>query len=249
MNSMDRTLDAKFLILSPNESDRKRLNTLVEMEYCEIYIIENYKLIAPLVKQMEKVILVIDYNSVQIQGDFNLFIGELIDESADQIMKVIAVNAPENSSHHEKILYCNSQYLESDDNVIKLIQELNVWGQRNYIRFGNSLSRIAFFRIKLKDHWRTGVIHDISASGMSCSFDKYSDLELNELDTEIQLCISERIFSLTGKFLVRRSFKTNNIFVIVFSRKKTHETIRSLNSIVYALTRETTLNKIRKIVP
>ncbi len=243
---MNRTLDAKFLILSPNDQARIRLQELIDREYCEIYIINNVRIISPLLNQLEKVILVL--NSAQITEDLKLFIGDLISEHDGKIIKIISVDAPENILTHDKILHCSSSYLQNDDNVIKLINELNVWGSRNYIRFGNSGSRIAFFRMKFRNSWRTGVIHDISASGMSCSFDKHNDIELNEMNTEIELCISDRIFSLTGKFLIRRSFKNNNMFVLVFSKKKASHNILSLNSIIYTLTRENTLKKIRKLV-
>ena len=245
---MDKTIDAKIFVVSPGNENRKRILSLIERELCEIYIIEDYRIILPLISQLEKSIVILDFNTLEKSVDINGFLKELLLGSDLKLNKILTVDSPPNLISDNKIMNYDSEYIRSDDNVLAIVNELNLWGQRNYIRFGSKDSRIAVFRMKIKNNWRTGVIHDISASGMSCSFDKHSDIEIDELSTDIELYIKDRIFSLTGSFLIRRTFKTKNLFVLIFSRKKSQENIRNLNSILYKLTMEYISEKIRKLV-
>jgi len=245
---MNKTLDAKFFVVSPDDVTRKRIGSLVTRELCEIYIIENYRIIQSLISQLEKCILILDFNTLERSIDVNGFLQELLQTCGGKLIRILTVDPPPGIISHDKLINYESGFIRSDSNVLTIVNELNIWGQRNYIRFGNKNSRIAVFRMKIKNNWRTGVIHDISASGMSCSFDKHSDIEIDEHSTDIELNIEDRIFSLTGSFLIRRTFKTANLFILIFSRKRSKENIRSLNSIIYKLTTESIAEKIRKLV-
>lgn len=245
---MDRTLDAKFFVCTQNKESLTKIESLIQREFCEVYIINNYRILHSLFKHFEKLILVLDFNTVEFDSDISPFLQKLIEECSEKLIQIITVDAPEKLFIHKKIINYSFDFLNKNENILKIIADLNIWGHRNYIRFGNNGSRIAFFRINLDNQWRTGVIHDISALGMSCSFDKHNEIVPNEFDTDIELCIKDKIFSLTGKFLIRRTFKNTNMFVLVFSRKKSPKTIKSLNSIIYNLTLEHTRGKIRKLV-
>lgn len=246
---MNKTIDAKFFILAPNEEDRIRINKLVEDELCEMYILDNHEIIIPLLSQLDKCILVIDRNTAsQMSGFPESMLIDIIQACGEALISIIIVGTPENLPEHEKIYSYRESYLKNNQNILNIIDDLNIWGHRHYIRFGNKESRIAFFRMKFAGNWRTGVIHDISASGMSCSFDKYYDIEIDEHTTAIELCIKDKIFHLTGSFLIRRTFKNSNMFVLIFSRKRSNDNIQSLNSIIYHLTRDHILELIGKLV-
>ena len=245
---MNKTIDAKFFILSNNALYKKRIDKVIEEEKCEIYNLDSHTIIKPLFLLTEKSILVIDDQHNLINQITETFILNLIETLQNKLIKVIFLGTSTKRIFHEKVRYYEHDYIVEDKNILQIIEELNVWGPRNYIRFGNKDSRIAVFRMKFSDNWRTGVIHDISASGMSCSFDKHDDININENSTEIELCIKDRIFHLAGSFLIRRTFKNMNTFVLVFSRKRSTENIQNLNSIIYNLTRENIIDKISKFV-
>jgi len=245
---MLKIIDAKIFVLSPDSQSRKRIETVISKEKSEVYILENHTIIKPLLMQYDKNILVIDIDNSQLTRDLNDYVLDIITSVQNKLIKIIIVGDCGQFIKNEKVLYLDRSEIIRDENILSIIDDLNIWGQRNFIRFGSHISRIAYFRMKFKESWRTGVIHDISASGMSCSFDKYSEINLDENSTSIEICIKEKIFSLSGSFLIRRTFKNSNMFVIVFSRKRSSENIKSLNSIIYNLSREDVLDNVRKLV-
>ena len=245
---MMKTIDAKFFILSPDRKSRDRIDSVISNEVCEIYSLENHEIVGDVLSQFDKSVLVLESSNINIKNQLNSFITGLIENYNKNIIKIIIVGTPDKILENEKFLYVELEDLISDENIYGIIEKLNIWGPRNYIRFGNKASRIAFFRMKIKNKWRTGVIHDISASGMSCSFDKHTDINIDENSTKIELCIKDKIFFLSGSFLIRRTFKNTNMFVLVFSRKRSNENIKNLNSIIFKLTRDYVEHKISKFV-
>jgi len=245
---MLRIIDAKIFVLSTDSQSRNRINAVIKKENNEVYILENHAIVKSLLMQFVKNILVIDIDNFLLSQDLNEYVQDVISSLQEKLIKIIIVGNCAQNIKNEKILYLDSSDIISDDNVLSIIDNLNIWGPRNFIRFGSSVSRIAYFRMKFKHNWRTGVIHDISASGMSCSFDKHCEINPDENSSSIEICIKEKIFSLSGSFLIRRTFKNSNMFVIVFSRKRSPENIRNLNSIIYNLSREAVLDKVRKLV-
>lgn len=244
---MNKTLDAKFLIAYPNVENRKRIQSLIDRELCEIFIIDDYTIFRSLLLQLEKSILVLDFNTLKISDNINDLLTELLEACGSRLLKILTIDSPSEIISHKKILNYKSDFIRNDQNIIDIVNGLGVWGPRNYIRLGNKSSRIALFRMKNDNNWRTGVIHDISASGMSCSFDKYSDININAISSDIEVCIKDQIFHLTGNFLLRRTFKATNTFVLVFSRKKSIENVQNLNSIIYRLTMDSILEKIKNL--
>ncbi|MBI9100136.1 MAG: hypothetical protein JEY91_16765 [Spirochaetaceae bacterium] len=234
---MNKTIDAKFFIISPDEKSKERIQKVIYNEICEIYIVENIQNIKPLLLRLDKLILVIDSNTFSDSENLESFILDIINSCGNKLLYLISIDYP-GDINHDKILSFKSDYLKSDQNVVNEIDKLDIWGPRSYIRLGHKVSRTAFFRMKINNIWRTGVVHDISASGMSCSFDHHEQININEQTTAIEICIKERIFHLSGTFLIRRTFKNSNMFVLIFSQRKNRENIQNLNSVIYTLTRQ-----------
>lgn len=244
---MNKVLDAKFFVLSPDEQNRAKIKNLIKKEICEIYILEKPELIKPIISRFKKSILVLSSHPEESSGNYTNFVLDLINSCAENLLKIIIIGDSGKKITHERILNLERNQLENNYEVMNIIDSLDIKGFRNYIRLGYKNSRIAFFRMNLNNEWRTGVIHDISAAGMSCSFDQHRDISPDENSRVIELSIKDRIFRLSGNFLIRRTFKNNNIFVIVFTRRNNMENIKSLKSIIYNLTREEVLDKIREI--
>lgn len=245
---MNRTIDAKVFFLQPGSSDLPRIEELIEKESCEAFILEDPNLAKTLILQLDKSILVIDATTYTHHETLNNFLNSIIESCGDKLFKVFVIEPLEGIISHHKVYILKRDQINDNQKILEVLDEMSLWGMRKYLRFGSQNSRIAFFRMKSGSQWRTGVIHDISASGMSCSFDRYLDIDVNEQSSSIELCIKDKIFKLEGNFLIRRTFKQGNMFVLVFSRKRGRGNIHRLNSIIYKLTREQVLEKIEKLV-
>lgn len=245
---MNKTVDAKVFFLSPSEKDRKRIENLIGNELCEAFVIEDPSLSLKLLPRLEKCILVIDSETYGGETPLERYVPELVEACGIELIRVFVVADNRLDFNHEKVYVLDRATAGNNEKIISLIDELQIWGERSYIRFGNHTSRIAYFRMKFGSQWRTGVIHDISASGMSCSFDRFEDIDVVENSTAIELRINESIFQMTGNFLIRRTFKTSNTFVIVFSSRRGAGYIKSLNSLIFKLARDQILRKMEKLV-
>lgn len=245
---MNKSIDAKIFFLSPSEKDRKRIEELIEKEFCEAFILENLDIPEKLCPRVEKSILVIDSNTYNAEISLDQYLSKLLNVCGDSLMRVYIVVDSPRTFEYEKVYTVDRSAADDDSKVLQIVEELKSRGERGYIRFGNHTTRIAYFRMKLGSRWRTGVVHDISASGMSCSFDRFEDIDVEDTTREIEIRIRDQIFRLTGKFLIRRTFKNSNTFIIVFSNRRGSGYSESLNSIIFHLSREQMLSRIEKFV-
>ncbi|MBB6479141.1 hypothetical protein [Spirochaeta isovalerica] len=245
---MTRTIDARIFFLLPGESDRIRINQLVEREICESFILEEPGLVKKILLQQDKSILLIDYSTFPDCYKIEPYCREIIDICGEHLIRIFIVDSESRVPPFDrKISFLTRKESEDKDRMKSIVDDLNIWGLRSYIRFGSHNSRIAVFRMKIHQNWRTGVIHDISASGMSCSFDRHDDIDVSGKSTTIEIIIREQIFSLEGNFLIRRTFKNTNMFVLVFSSRRGGGNLNKLNSIIFKLTRQQVLEKIEKL--
>lgn len=244
---MHKTIDAKILFINPSASDRERINSLISGELCEAFILDDLELATKLISSLDKSILVIDERTFPGDKPAGQVLESLFGCCGDRLLKIFTIGTFSDLPENGKIYRVDTPTVLNDDKILAIIDELGLWGSRSYIRFGDHNSRVAFFRMRFGNFWRTGVIHDISASGMSCSFDRFDDIEVEEKSTEIEIYIRESIFRLKGNFLLRRSFKKSNTFVIVFSDRRSGTHINKLNSIIYNLTREQVLTIMEKL--
>ncbi|MBN2657094.1 MAG: hypothetical protein JXR86_08545 [Spirochaetales bacterium] len=245
---MTRTIDARIFFLLPDIRDHKRIEQLVQQEICEAFILNEPALVKKILLQQDKSILLIDYNTFPDRSGLEEYCREIIGECGDHLLRVCIVGSEsQQDNRNPKVLYLSREEADDNEKLKSVVDELNIWGLRNYIRFGSHNSRIAVFRMKFFQSWRTGVIHDISASGMSCSFDRHDDIDVTGNSTIIEIIIHEQIFRLEGNFLIRRTFKNSNMFVLVFSSRRGGGNLKKLNSIIFKLTRQQVLEKIEKL--
>lgn len=244
---MSRTIDARIFYLLPNARDKERIDGLTERELCESFVLTKPEIVKSILMQQDKSILIVDSETFPQKENLDEFAERIVDECGDKIIRLFIIGSGETTPDTDKIVRLDRKTADNDESIKNIVSKLNVWGMRSYIRFGNQHSRIAFFRMKFTDIWRTGVIHDISASGMSCSFDRHGDIDVTEKSSSIELCIKDKIFRLSGNFLLRRTFKNSNMFVLVFSVRRNMESIQQLNSIIFKLTREQVQEKIEKL--
>lgn len=244
---MNENIDAKIFIISPDEKHRERVQKVIDDQRCEIYILEKDSSAKNIISHFKKSVLIVDAANYNNTENLQKFITDMLTISQEKLINIIIIDNPEGHISDSRVLSVERSLTDNEEYILQFIKDLNILGPRSYIRFGYKDSRIAFFRMKLMDKWRTGVIHDISASGMSCAFDKHQDIKMDENSTIIELSINDVIFRMTGSFLLRRTFKNDNMFVLVFSGRKNQEHITSLNSIIYSLSRKNVLKKIAEL--
>lgn len=93
-------------------------------------------------------------------------------------------------------------------------------GRRNFVRYGGLDERIAVLRGQYKGREILGTVHDISASGLSCSFPAPDDatLPLTGETLSIQIDLASQVIEMMVTKFLERKFDTEIIHVFQFSR-------------------------------
>lgn len=100
------------------------------------------------------------------------------------------------------------------------LESLHSKGQRRYVRFGGTDDVNVSFYFSLKGKEYTGFVYDISSAGMSCAFDKETELELNSFIDHIALTLEGVTYTITGKILLQRWLNNEKrLFVLMFDRR------------------------------
>jgi hypothetical protein len=104
--------------------------------------------------------------------------------------------------------------------IIDKLESLRARGQRQYVRFGGTDNVNVAFTFAAGGREYSGYVYDISSAGMSCAFDKDTQLPLNTFIGRINLTLEGETYAITGKTLLQRRLDSEKrLFVLMFDRR------------------------------
>ena len=134
--------------------------------------------------------------------------------------------------------FCGAFSLEGDPGtashrIIEILTTNGARGQRQYVRYGGQDLSVARFVFRHRGVDYTGVVHDISSVGMSCTFDAGTEFQVDDGLMDIRIQIEESISTISGRIIVKRALQnTQDLYVVMFDRRINAETRDGLHRFI-----------------
>ncbi len=120
------------------------------------------------------------------------------------------------------------------EDILKYLSDINARGHRHSVRFGSQHASIATFNFHHEGRLFAGVLHDLSLTGMSCTF-KPEPEHLGHLRVdEILLNIPGYQAFLGGRFISKRVVAGQIIHVFHFNGNIPEETKHHIYNFIYS---------------
>ena len=230
---MDNISGKKIFLLYPDESLRSVFHGELRNSFT-IYYMYDYEKIRPLAAYYPGSIIVLNL----INNDLGWLPDELeaelegMREERPSIIILHDGNKPENP------LCTLSIRSTGDDEALraelkKVFEELGGKGRRNFVRYGGNGENIASIVIPVKSDTLQGVVHDISASGLSCSFPQAMEIP-SKKELAVTLGIGGESIALTAFKILERKFNDDIIHVLKFSGGMPADRIEMLLNFIYS---------------
>jgi len=118
--------------------------------------------------------------------------------------------------------------------ILNYLEEHDVQGHRHFVRFGSQFASIATFNFHSGDRLFAGIIHDLSSTGVSCTFKPEPEvLEHQQVDI-FNLNISGYRISLSGSFASKRVVAGQIIHVFNFEGSIPDEAMDHIYDFIYS---------------
>jgi len=120
------------------------------------------------------------------------------------------------------------------ESILDYLEKIQAQGHRHFVRFGSQFASIATFNFHLGDRLFAGVIHDLSSTGMSCTF-KPEPEDLGDTEIErLNLNIHGYRATLSGFFSSTRVVAGQIIHVFNFKGNIPDEAIDHIYDFIYS---------------
>lgn len=132
-----------------------------------------------------------------------------------------------------------NSFIEAADNhvldqILKHLEEIKARGHRHFVRFGSQYASIATFNFHHEERLYAGVIHDLSSTGMSCTF-KPEPENLGHMKVDnLNLNIHGYRAVLSGSFSSNRVVAGQIIHVFNFSGKIPDDALDHIYDFIYS---------------
>ena len=120
------------------------------------------------------------------------------------------------------------------ETMLDFLNRNHAQGQRHYIRFGGTNASIATFVFHWKGKRYAGIIHDISAAGISCEF-KPDPGELDDNNVKkLIINLPGREIEVSGRFSGTRDFSGRKIHIFLFSEDTMEKVNREIHDFIFS---------------
>jgi hypothetical protein len=118
--------------------------------------------------------------------------------------------------------------------ILAYLEEISARGHRHYVRFGSQYASIATFNFHHEERLYAGVIHDLSSTGMSCTF-KPEPENLGHMEVaNLNLNIHGYCATLSGSFTSSRMVAGQIIHVFNFSGDIPDDALDHIYDFIYS---------------
>lgn len=213
----------KIFILYPDSFLRNEIFHGNLRNQYQIYFIFDYEKVKPIAEYYPGCIFCINL----VAND----LGWLITELEDELEGISAENYPKLAVLTDKNIELPGKGFKlvdcgrSPDSIQLELQSLFAgWGgkgRRNFVRYGGVGETVAGLRTVFEGREINGIVHDISASGLSCSFSEDPQIPISNETMEIALDLSGTVIELTALKILERDIDNQTIHVLQFDKSMT----------------------------
>ncbi|QQO11296.1 PilZ domain-containing protein [Breznakiella homolactica] len=227
-NSQD-IFGKKIFFLYPSSLVQNEIvGELIQQEF-EIYCTREHKNLRRALKKYPNSILFINIDDGMPEKEWETYIRGLLGSSEITNLKIGILTSSGNEAIHRKYVnsvkvHCGVIPIKSNvTNATKLIfdtlQTCEAKGRRKYIRATTENETMTTINIPHDGSYINGTIRDISAVGLSCSFQEDPNLEKNSYFQDIQLKLQSMLLKVEGIVFGSRMEGMAKVYVILFTQK------------------------------
>lgn len=215
------------------------IDKVVRNQY-EAYVISNPEKIGPVMEAFPGSLFILDpqgascpnnwddglknWLSLKGIGDCRFYVVDLEQEEQFELA---------DSSASVFSLSIGADKVQNTGTILHILDESSAMGQRKFIRFGNFGVTIAECSIEVEGQLEEGFVHDISAAGLSCSFQKELKLARGTKIVSLITKLEGREFSFSGEVSLIRNIDGKPIYVIMFDRRSIVHQREALEDFIY----------------
>jgi hypothetical protein len=195
----------------------------------EVYIVRDYAKLRRILKKYPCSIVLVNIDSGIPEKDWEAWINSVLNDPATATIAFGILTAENNGVLAHKYIdlikvKCGYVVIKKDTKsaIIQLwdnLKKVEAWGRRKYIRVTSSNEALTTINLPHGNDFIKGVIKDISAAGLSCSFFEDPNIDKNTLISNIQIKLQSLILKAEGIVFGSRMDGLAKIYVIMFTQR------------------------------
>jgi hypothetical protein len=222
-------LGKKIFFLHPSTIVQNEIVAeLVQQEF-EVYIARDHAALAKVLKRYPGSIVFADIDERMSEASWESWIRGIINnpETMQTAIGILSVNGDELLARkyvNSIKVQCGYTVIKADLNsvirqLMEILKVMDAKGRRKYIRVvaGNEIATT--INLPMNGTFVTGIIKDISAVGLSCSFAVDPELTKNTLFQNIQIKLQSMLLKIEGIVFGSRMDGPSKIYVILFTKR------------------------------
>jgi hypothetical protein len=232
-----------FYFFPSGNYHRMIVTSIIEAEY-EIYTLSDYRKGLPLMFQHNGAVVFLNIEHHLKNEQLLAMIRDFCQQSSHR--SIILYLLSRNDEHRSVLSSLGSRFpsctylpLPADPGeaaalVHRELEELNVRGQRRYVRFGTNSDRIAAISFERRGKRYSGTVHDISSAGLSFSLEESSGMVLRSRLKEVHVGLSGGLGGLSGTVTIRRKLPDGTpLYILIFDKQMDPALKRRLRTVIH----------------
>jgi hypothetical protein len=202
---------------------------LVQQEY-EIYHVRNHDGLRRALRRFPDSVVFINIDDGLSEKDWDSWIRMILADPALAQIKIGVLTTSGNEASLKKYTFAmklpcgytvvdRSDILKTVKQLYNVLQAVDARGRRKYIRATSENEALTTINIPHNAEYYKGVIKDISAVGLSCSFHVDPDLDKNALCQDMQIKLQSTILKAEGIVFGSRMDGLSKIYVFLFTQR------------------------------
>jgi hypothetical protein len=227
-------LGKKIFFLHPSAVVQNEIVAELAQQEFEVYIVKDHAALAQVLKRYPGSIVFADIDERMSEKDWEAWIRGLINNPATNQtgIGILSVNGDEQLQRkyvNSVRVQCGYTVLKADLNqvirqLVEILKAMDAKGRRKYIRAITENEAFTTINFPLNGTFVNGIIKDISAVGLSCSFGEDPELTKNTLFQNIQIKLQSTILKVEGIVFGSRADGASKTYVILFTKRIDPET-------------------------
>jgi hypothetical protein len=232
-----------FYFYPAGDFHKSLVESMIEAEY-EVYTLSNHRKGLPLMFQHNGAVILFNIEDHAGDGQLRALLRDFCRQSSHRSIQLYFLTRSEKQVETLADLggtFSNCSVLrlpEASQPAVTLLRntlaELNVKGQRRYVRFGSNSNTIAGISFQRKGKRYRGTVHDISSAGLSFSLPEGESLPLRSRLKEVTVDLGSGLRELGGSVTIRRRQPNGTLLhILMFDKEMEPELKKRLRTAIH----------------
>ncbi|MDR0323556.1 MAG: pilus assembly protein PilZ [Treponema sp.] len=224
--SSDLTGKKIFFLFPTTAIQEQVIGELIQHEY-EVYSSKDPARLGRVLKKYSDAIVFVNIDEGMKEPEWEKWIGGILKAFPEVKIGVFSTNnSEEKSSKYINDLHtvCGYMHMKHDMSkcavkVLEILNILNVKGRRKFIRATTEAESMATVNMPFESDYINGTVKDISVVGISCTFEKDTELAKNTLFKDVQIRLNTILLKVEAIVFGSRMDGGEKIYVFLFTQR------------------------------